>query len=324
MANVKTINSLMAYLRDQKSIHIEGSVHKRKLRNLGYYHGYKGYRFIKTPGSPINFTNFNQVIALNKFDMDLKTLFYPKIMFLETALKNYSLEEILKASNSSNFNDIYDKVLTDYKQYTRGSKNYNDAYKKRLSVRNKLYSTLANDFSKEKQVVKHFYNNDNQVPIWAIFETITLGDFGNILNCMDPGIRLNICNQLRINSSYNSQGNLICNIVFSLKDLRNSLAHNNVIFDCRFTNRHISNNLKFTLQNVTSITNINFNTIVDYLILIVYMLKNLDVQKSELLNFITDFESISNELHSKIDFSIYSQILNTDTRNKLSLLKQYI
>src|SRR5699024_4589296 len=42
---VRTINSLMAYLRDRKNIDIRGSSHKRKLRNMGYYHGYKGYRF---------------------------------------------------------------------------------------------------------------------------------------------------------------------------------------------------------------------------------------------------------------------------------------
>ena len=47
MGNVKSINSLMAHLRDEKLIDIRGSLHKRKLRNLGYYHGYKGYRFIK-------------------------------------------------------------------------------------------------------------------------------------------------------------------------------------------------------------------------------------------------------------------------------------
>ena len=61
----------------------------QQLRNLGYYHGYKGYRFIKNPSHKIAFTNFDQVIAINEFDMQLKSLFYPKVMFIETALKNY-------------------------------------------------------------------------------------------------------------------------------------------------------------------------------------------------------------------------------------------
>ena len=57
----------MAYLRDAKNIEISGSLHKRKLRNLGYYHGYKGYRFIKSTNNPMNISNFDEVIALKVY-----------------------------------------------------------------------------------------------------------------------------------------------------------------------------------------------------------------------------------------------------------------
>lgn len=46
---VKSIDSLMKYLRDTHYIAIEGTVYKRKLRNIGYYHGFKGYRYINNP-----------------------------------------------------------------------------------------------------------------------------------------------------------------------------------------------------------------------------------------------------------------------------------
>ena len=35
----------MAYMRNEKCIDINGSVQKRKLRYIGYFHGYKGYRY---------------------------------------------------------------------------------------------------------------------------------------------------------------------------------------------------------------------------------------------------------------------------------------
>ena len=38
----KSIDGLMRYLRDKKGISISGSSQKRKLMNMGYYHGYKG------------------------------------------------------------------------------------------------------------------------------------------------------------------------------------------------------------------------------------------------------------------------------------------
>ena len=70
MAKVKSIDGLMKYLRDHHKIKISGSSQKRKLRNIGYYHGYKGYRFINSPLNKINFTDFSEVVAVHDFDME--------------------------------------------------------------------------------------------------------------------------------------------------------------------------------------------------------------------------------------------------------------
>ncbi|MBQ5432834.1 MAG: Abi family protein, partial [Treponema sp.] len=48
------------------------------LRNIGYYHGYKGYRFIRKANNPIKFTAFSQIVLLNNFDMQLKGLVRPR------------------------------------------------------------------------------------------------------------------------------------------------------------------------------------------------------------------------------------------------------
>ena len=108
----KSIDGLMRYMRVKKHISISGSAQKRKLRNMGYYHGYKGYRFIGKSSNSILYTDFKELVAIYDFDMRLKSLLYPQLMFIETALKNYVLEEILKESNSDNFNYIYTKLLT--------------------------------------------------------------------------------------------------------------------------------------------------------------------------------------------------------------------
>lgn len=42
----KSTDGLMRYLRNKKGIAISGSSQKRKLMNIGYYHGYKGYRLV--------------------------------------------------------------------------------------------------------------------------------------------------------------------------------------------------------------------------------------------------------------------------------------
>ena len=56
----KTLNSLMKHLRDG-GIAIDGSAQKRRLKNIGYYHGYKGYRFAGNASNRLPLTDFSQV-----------------------------------------------------------------------------------------------------------------------------------------------------------------------------------------------------------------------------------------------------------------------
>lgn len=69
-----TINSLMKHLREN-GVQISGSTQKRKLRRIGYYHGYKGYRFAGTSLNRLPITDFDEIVALHDFDMRLNRYF---------------------------------------------------------------------------------------------------------------------------------------------------------------------------------------------------------------------------------------------------------
>lgn len=161
----KSIDGLMRYLRDRKGIAIGGSNQKRKLRNMGYYHGYKGYRFIGKANNPVAYTDFKQLVAIYDFDMRLKALFYPQLMFIETALKNCVLEEVLNEGHSDNFNYIYTNLLTDYKRFAPGTSRHKEALRSRLGLRDHVYSALTREYGNKKEVVQHFYHKDTSVPI---------------------------------------------------------------------------------------------------------------------------------------------------------------
>ena len=62
---------------------------------MGYYHGFKGYRFIGQSENRIQFSNFDEVVGIYEFDSNLKALLYPRIMFIETAIKNYTLNTLI-------------------------------------------------------------------------------------------------------------------------------------------------------------------------------------------------------------------------------------
>lgn len=313
----------MAYMRDEKNIQIYGSLQKKKLRNMGYYHGYKGYRYCNSPTSLFPYTDFNELQAVYDFDMKIKSIFYPKIMFLETTLKNYSLEVILDEAKSKFFSDIYTKLLNDYKAYPVGSDSYKKSISKRMNVRNKIYNNISMGYDKNN-IIKHYYDNDQPLPMWAIFEILSLGEFGNFLSCLNKTVRVKISSSVGIRLSFDSNGRMVEKIVFVLKDLRNAVAHNNTVFDTRFKKSQVNSLISNYIAAETGINNINFRTIVDYLILISFVMKLLKCNKSEIMTFIRQFEDACENFRKQVPMNIFSRIIYTDTKGKLRALKNYL
>ena len=214
--------------------------------------------------------------------------------------------------------------MTDYKSYSNQSNNYKIAYKKRLDTFNRIQNVIANSYASENNIVSHYLKNDESVPIWAIFEIITLGEFGNLISTFNIKIRKDISKDVGLNVSFDSSGKLVEHIIFVLKDLRNAIAHNNVIFDTRFKKRNINKILDKVISYDTKVQDIFFNSITDYIVLVIYILKNLKKSNTELNKVINDYIKLINELESRIPEMIYDQIILTNDRKKLNDLKKFI
>lgn len=312
----------MSYMRNKKGIQISGSIQKRKLRYMGYYHGYKGYRYCNSPSTLFPYKDFDELQAVYDFDMRIKAIIYPQIMFLETAMKNYALEIISSRVKSQRFADVYAVLLNDYKSHTVGSGEYKLALKKRMDLRTKIYSLISRDYN--KNVVKHYYDKDKPVPIWAIFELLSLGEFGRFLDCLNSDVRKEISKTIGIKTSVDGDGSLTKSIVYVIKDLRNAVAHNNTIFDTRFKTSEITNRIPAYISSETGIQKIAFNTIVDYVILISFLMKLLKRNKTDILSFIRQFEAAYEDLRKSVPAQIYAKIILTDTKNKLTTLKNFL
>ena len=250
-----SFSGLVNYLKNKHSITIAKS-QERELRNIGYYHGYKGYRFIRDSSNKIPFTNLKEISTLNKFDLDLKTLMYPKIMYIETALKSFFIESVLDDAQSEKMADIYSRTVTEYKEYQKGSKKYGEAFRKRMNLQMKIDSALIRDYQKGKEIEKHFFNNDKTIPVWAVFESLTLGEFGNFFDCVNQSTRTETSKLLGLPTNLDADGKLISFIIYTLRDLRNAVAHNSVIFDTRFKTSKINQRLVLLLENETGIRNL--------------------------------------------------------------------
>ena len=176
-----TINQLMKYLRTKHHITVKSN-QAQDLRNMGYYHGFKGYRFIRIPSQKIPFTSLDEIIALNKFDMHLKALFYPKVMFIENALKSYVIESTLKNAKSENLDVIFNKSITDYRSYTPGSDMYHKQYAKRMMLKGKINSALIRDYGNNKKIVNHFLIQINQYRYGQYLDLLRLGNLVHFLH----------------------------------------------------------------------------------------------------------------------------------------------
>ena len=315
-----TINSLMKHLREN-GVQISGSTQKRKLRRIGYYHGYKGYRFAGTSLNRLPITDFDEIVALHDFDMRLKSIFYEPLMSVETALKNRVLEAVLEHSGSEQFEVIYKTSLTAYRCCS-GKREYKDAWTSRLRLHAEIDQLIARSH-RNKAVISHFCDKDMDIPIWAIFEIMTLGNFGAFYGCLHDDAKKAICVDLKMPIRNFDSAAVLKKIIFSLKDLRNAVAHNGIILDVRFKTGQVHKSVGSLLKNEMGAQGIEFKEIADYAVLLVYLMTKLGFTKMERKRFLSSFVDELEKYRSVVPFSIYSQFVGTQARSKVEAARRF-
>lgn len=153
---------------------------------------------------------------------------------------------------------------------------------------------------------------------------MTMGDFGYLLSCLTYEVRNDISRCLGLNLASDTNRQLIYKYIYTLKDLRNAVAHNAVIFDTRFRNIDPTPAMKQCLIREFHLPYMNFKTIGDYVILVCYFLKLLHVPKTELRNFIRSFETIVENYRKSVSSEVASIVIHPDLLSRLSLLKSFI
>lgn len=314
----KTLNALMKHLRDC-GLDIGGSTQKRRLKNMGYYHGYKGYRFAGKADNRLPLTDFGQVAALYDFDSQLKALFYPRVMAIETALKNYTIEAVVSDSGSSSFEDIWRRSLTDYRSYSGSA--YRKAWEKRQRLRGEVDGVVYGH--RGRDVVGHFRDADKEIPVWAIFEVMMLGNFGAFYECLDRRVKTAIVRDLGMPLNLDSEHRLK-DIVFALKDFRNAIAHNGVVLDVRFKSGSINTGVAQLLKQETGVGKVDFTDITDYVVLVTYLMCCMSLTKTECKQFINGYETIIEQYRAGLPFNVYSRIIKTTARGKLETLREFV
>ena len=340
----KTINTLMKHLRDDKGIRCRDSAQKLRLMNMGYYHGYKGYRFrVKDVhggeyiSETLEFTDFNQIAALYDLDTQIKALIYPRIMAIETALKSRILEATLAHSRSESFEDAYQCCLTNYRngreRKTAG------AYLSGWKDREKLRKTVSDIFVEhaDRLYIGHYILKDSGVPLWAIFEAMTLGTLSEFYDCLDERIQAQIVKDLGLPTN-RGHTSTISSILLALRYLRNAVAHNGVIIDVhRMRSGHnVANKVGMLIKYDMGVEGVSFQDITDYFVLITYLLRKLGFSKTECKQFMNGYRALINGCYESskkegsgtatktIPYPIFSKFIKSNSRKKIEQTMDFI
>jgi glycyl-tRNA synthetase alpha subunit len=112
--------------------------------------------------------------------------------------------------------------------------------------------------------------------------------------------------------------------IFTIKDLRNEIAHNNVIFDTRFKTGKIDKRLVTLLETEVGISNIDFKYMDAYVILIAYFLKKMGETKTTCKQFISSYQNQTEYLRNELPINIYNQVLGTQHRLNMMAIQNFI
>lgn len=155
-------------------------------------------------------------------------------------------------------------------------------------------------------------------------EIITLGTFADFLRAMNVESRRDLLRSLNIYyGNFDGEARLLESSVYCLSSLRNAVAHNLIIFDCRFKDAEVASVVKSLVKQEIGEDFLEYRSLIDYLAIILIFLKKSGVSITERKKLIKSFRTECEQLRCAIPSNIYDKILGTDILSKLAIISKY-
>ncbi len=117
---------------------------------------------------------------------------------------------------------------------------------------------------------------------------------------------------------------MLSHVILAIKDLRNAVAHNKVVFDGRYIEFKKRTSLMNMLMQETNVQNIKCNTLLDDVILICFLLKNLGFAKEESKRIVNGIRKALSVLKLKLRNELYQKVTAGINPAKLNQLEIFI
>jgi abortive infection bacteriophage resistance protein len=321
MEKGKSIEELMGHIREAHGIAIDAN-QERELLNMGYFHGYKAYRFVRNTKNMLSIDHFSEIQAVFELDNDLKALLYPVVMKIETAISNYTIECIV-AEGEVDLESIFKTKLNHYSDYEVGSRLYRKEMAQWLNLRKTIDGVISANYVKS-HMIQHFVHKNRPVPVWGLLELMTLGNLGMFIGRLNNSTRSQLATMIGIDDKrIDTADTLLIKHIYLIKDLRNAIAHNSPVFDCRFRKSSVDSMVNAHLEINTGVAKINFLTITDYMLLFAYYLKVLTGSVVESNELLVNFELVMDAFSTKIlNRDNYWKIFDVDAKSKIEHFRE--
>jgi len=316
-ADFKSTNALMRHIRKSAGILIAGSRDKQALIRMGYFHGYKGYRYAGEVSRRIPYSSFDELRAVMEFDSQVKALLYPLLMDIEMAMKNLALVEILEAAQSSELTDIYARLMPGNKRGQHAGK---------LTVKHSNSSVLLAEYKRRNPIIQHYYDMPNEgMPVWALFEVLSMGAFAGFLEQLSNDVLARIAESWGMKRR---DAALMPHFVFAVTGLRNCVAHNSAVFDARFAqSRSIRKEVKKAVSTEIGLLDgdrLTFETITDYFVLVLFLVVSLGLSRRRARALVKTYTRLTNDFRDRVPVRIFDMIVHTNNRSRLRAVRQWV
>ena len=67
--------------------------------------------------------------------------------------------------------------------------NFKKQLNKRLDLKDRINKIQTSAYSHGNKIANHYLSKDQAIPIWGIFELMTLGEFGTFVSCLNTSCR---------------------------------------------------------------------------------------------------------------------------------------
>lgn len=180
-------------------------------------------------------TTFNEIRAVHTFDSEIKSIFFKYLI---------ECEKHLKSIVSYRFGETYSDTPYAYLL----SSSYDNKNLLNLSTTISQLSKIISDNLKSKKTnsIKHYSNNHKNVPIWVLINQLTFGQVVYMYSHFNNKLKNTIARDTTHYLECNIDKKIILeplelqHLLFNLLDLRNCVAHNNMLFNFKS-----KNNVKF-------------------------------------------------------------------------------